>query len=91
MGKGDKKTAKGKRFKGSYGVSRMRKSGNGIYVPKKTTVKAKIEETGIDEPDTVNEAAVKDVPKSKKPAAKKTAAKKPAKKAAAKKTKKAKK
>lgn len=26
MGKGDKKTAKGKRFQGSYGVSRPRKA-----------------------------------------------------------------
>lgn len=91
MGKGDKKTTKGKRFKGSYGVSRRRKKGNGIYVPKKTTIKAKKVETGIDELDTVNEAAVKDVPKSKKPTARKTTSKKPAKKAAAKKTKKAKK
>ena len=85
MGKGDKKTTKGKRFKGSYGVSRKRKTGKGTYVPKGTT-KGKKVETGIEEVDTVVEIAEKEKSKPKKAPAKKAVAKKPAKKAAAKKT-----
>ena len=38
MGKGDKRTAKGKRFKASYGVSRLKK--------KKTKAKGKTTSTG---------------------------------------------
>ena len=56
MGKGDKKTTKGKRFKGSYGVSRKRKTGKGTYVPKGTT-KGKKAETSIEDVDTVVEIA----------------------------------
>ena len=49
MGKGDKKSKKGKIFKGSYGVSRPRKTDVAIIVPnkkkaapeKKTTSKKK--------------------------------------------------
>jgi ribosomal small subunit protein bTHX len=82
MGKGDKKTTKGKRFKGSYGVSRKRKTGKGTYVPKGTS-KGKKVETSIEEVDTVVEIAEKE--KSKKSPAKKAVAKKPAKKAATKK------
>ena len=84
MGKGDKKTTKGKRFKGSYGVSRKRKTGKGTYVPKKTT-KAKKVEASIEELDTVVETAGKEKPKPKQAPAKRAVAKKPAKKAAAKK------
>ena len=90
MGKGDKKTAKGKRFKGSYGVSRMRKNGNGVYVPKRP-VKAKDVEPVIEELDTVVEVTGKEESKPKKPTATKTASKKPVKKAAVKKTSKTKK
>jgi ribosomal small subunit protein bTHX len=90
MGKGDKKTAKGKRFKGSYGVSRKRKTGNGMYVPKKTA-KAKEVEASIEELDTVVETVTKAKPKPKKAPAKKVASKKPAKKATTKKAKKVKK
>ena len=84
MGKGDKKTAKGKRFKGSYGVSRKRKSGNGIYVPKKA-VKAKKVEVDIEEQATAVEVTGIEESKPKKPTSRKAASKKPAKKAAAKK------
>ena len=48
MGKGDKKTKKGKRFSGSYGNVRPRTNENKVYIPKKkkkkkaTTKKAKV-------------------------------------------------
>lgn len=62
MGKGDKKTAKGKRAMGSYGVTRKRKEDKVIIVPKEKKVK---------------KAASEDAkPAAKKPAAKKTASKK---------------
>ena len=80
MGKGDKKTTKGKRFKGSYGVSRPRKSGKKAYVPKRTKTK-KVEAPA----EEVEEVVVAEESKPKKAPAKKAAAKKPAKKAAAKK------
>ena len=82
MGKGDKKTTKGKRFKGSYGVSRKRKTGKGMYVPKGTTKDKKVE-TSIEEVDTAVETAGNEKSKPKKAPAKRAVAKKPAKKAAA--------
>ena len=39
MGRGDKKSKKGKRFKGSYGVVRPRKNDKPIIMPAKTTTK----------------------------------------------------
>ena len=67
MGKGDKKTKKGKINSGTYGVSRKKKSANAIVVkPKaKKKVAKKVEA----------EAAPKKVA-AKKPAAKKAPAKK---------------
>jgi ribosomal small subunit protein bTHX len=62
MGRGDKKTAKGKRTIGSYGVSRPKKKST---YPASTAV-----EKGV-----VEEKAAKK-PAAKKPAAKKPAAKK---------------
>lgn len=61
MGRGDKKTAKGKRTIGSYGVSRPKKKATYPATVKvtKETVKAEVE-----------------VKETKKPAAKKTTAKK---------------
>ena len=45
MGKGDVKTEKGKRFRGSYGVSRPKKESSGYSAPKKETkAEAKAEE-----------------------------------------------
>ena len=69
MGKGDKKTKKGKISAGSYGVRRKRKS-TPTYIAKKPKVKKA-------EP-IIEEETVKTEPKAKKPAAKKPAAKKPA-------------
>lgn len=88
MGKGDKKTTKGKRFKGSYGVSRKRKSGKVAYIPKKS-VKAKEVETPADVVEETTKAPVKKAAKkkssAKKPVAKKAAPKKAAAKKKAKK------
>jgi len=67
MGKGDKKTARGKRAMGSYGVTRKRKEDKVVIVPKEK--KAKKAET-----ETAKPAAKK--PAAKKPAAKKTATEK---------------
>ena len=59
MGKGDKKTAKGKRAMGSYGITRKRKEEKVVIVPKVKKEKKAETETGK--------------PAAKKPAAKKTA------------------
>jgi 30S ribosomal protein S31 len=65
MGKGDKKTAKGKRTIGSYGNSRKRKSDKPVV-----SVKAKKETKKTEVSATEKPAAKK--PATKKPAAKKT-------------------
>lgn len=44
MGRGDKKTAKGKRFAGSFGKSRPRKEGNRNPLDYKPNAKASNEE-----------------------------------------------
>jgi 30S ribosomal protein S31 len=64
MGKGDKKTTKGKRVLGSYGNTRKRAKKNTVIVSSK--------------PATPKTEATAEKPVAKKPAAKKTAAKKPA-------------
>lgn len=64
MGKGDKRTAKGKRIMGTYGNSRKKKVSIVVNVPKKKAKPAKAE-------------VEKETPAKKAPA-KKTAAKKPA-------------
>ena len=65
MGKGDKKTKRGKIVNGSYGARRLRKKKSVAYVaPKKEEAPAV---------EVVEETAK---PKAKKPAAKKTTAKK---------------
>ena len=76
MGKGDKKSRRGKIFMGSYGVRRPRN--------KKGVIKYAAKPVKIKEETTV---AVAEKPAAKKPAAKKatTAKKAPAKKTAAKK------
>jgi ribosomal small subunit protein bTHX len=71
MGRGDKKTAKGKRTIGSFGVSRPRKKAT---YPATTSISKTVEEN--QEPVAKKAAAKK--PAAKKPAAKKPAAKKPA-------------
>jgi 30S ribosomal protein S31 len=50
MGKGDKRSRKGKIWKGSYGVSRKRKKSQGAFVPKVKKAapkKAAAEETAV--------------------------------------------
>ena len=63
MGRGDKRTRKGKIFKGSSGNSRSKN--------KKVV-------TALSQPDTTKAKAEVKKPAAKKPAVKKTAAKKPA-------------
>jgi len=103
MGKGDKKTKRGKIRNGSYGVHRKRKTVKAFIPSKKAKAKAEVTEKPVEVPvveETTNEvvAEVKTVEqtspketKEDKPAAKKPAAKKTtAKKPAAKKDEKAK-
>ena len=71
MGRGDKKTAKGKRFRGSYGNSRPHKVKPSVAVSKKTEVVKKEKA-----PKKVKEVKV-EKPKAKKAAAKKAVKKKP--------------
>lgn len=66
MGKGDKKTAKGKRVMGSYGVTRPKK---------KSTESAPVAKT--EKPAAEKKEAVKKETATKKPAAKKTPDKAP--------------
>ena len=81
MGKGDKKTKKGKRFMGSYGVSRKRKSNKTIFkskskpsVKKEEQEKGEVEElTGITKKESAKKTKTKAQPKAK---AKKAAVKK---------------
>ena len=44
MGKGDKKSRKGKIFMGTYGVTRPRKTAEVIFIPKKKKAELKKEE-----------------------------------------------
>ena len=88
MGKGDIKTKKGKRIRGSYGKTRKRKSASTVIAP---AAKAAPQKAAVKKPAAKKAApktAAKKTTAAKKPAAKKTtAAKKPAvKKAPAKKT-----
>lgn len=78
MGKGDKKTKKGKITIGSYGVSRKKKKVIAFVAPKPKAKKA----TPVEAEDAATKQAPKAAPKkkaaAKKPAAKKTTAKKTA-------------
>ncbi|MEO6882463.1 MAG: 30S ribosomal protein THX [Bacteroidia bacterium] len=87
MGKGDKKSRKGKIAMGSYGVSRPRKASTGnAFVPKsskKSTPRAEKTETVEAPKAAAKKTTVKKAVVAKAPAAEKTVAKKaPAKKAA---------
>lgn len=62
MGKGDKKTAKGKRVMGSYGVTRQKKKDSAVIPVAKTEKPAK------EKKETVKKETVKK-PAAKKPAA----------------------
>ncbi|MFN4911693.1 MAG: 30S ribosomal protein THX [Flavobacteriales bacterium] len=72
MGKGDKKTAKGKRVMGSYGNARKRKVKKVEAVVKAKTTKPKAEKAVTEKKTTAKKAAA---PK-KETTAKKTTAKK---------------
>lgn len=77
MGKGDKKSKRGKIIKGSYGVRRPRKK-TAVIVLKKKTAKPK-PKAPKEEPEEKTVAVKKPAEKkvaAKKPAAKKTSAKK---------------
>ena len=63
MGRGDKKTAKGKRFKGSFGKSRSHKTVSKHVAPAKPEV---VEEVVVEEkkaPKKAAKKAVKEEPK----------------------------
>lgn len=69
MGRGDKRTAKGKRFKGSYGISRPHKVKVSVSSAKAAAVKKekapkKVKEAKADKP-AVKKAAAKKAPKKK--------------------------
>ena len=72
MGKGDKKTKKGKISAGSYGISRKRKKATAIVTPK---AKKKVAPKKV---EAEKEAAPAKKAAPKKPAAKKTTTKKAA-------------
>ena len=76
MGKGDKKSKKGKIWSGSYGVSRKRKKSSGfVATPKVKKAAPKVEKATTEEKVTKKPAAkkpaAKKAPAKKKPAAKK--------------------
>ncbi len=74
MGKGDKKTKKGKISSGSYGKTRKRKSATTFVAPAKPKKAVPTKETTEEK---VEKPVAKKAP-AKKPAAKKAPAKKPA-------------
>jgi len=80
MGKGDKKTKRGKIIMGSYGVRRPRKSGS-QYQPENEKATVKVKKTAAkEEKEPKTPVAKKTTPKkpaTKKPAAKKEVASKP--------------
>jgi 30S ribosomal protein S31 len=67
MGRGDKRTAKGKRFKGSYGISRPHRIKTEVPAPKAVPEKKekvkKDKETKAEKP--AKKAAAKKAPKKK--------------------------
>jgi len=78
MGRGDKKTEKGKRFMGSYGISRKRKKKKATGFHKKKPVAKKkmetVEVTDLEAEKPIEKASTKKAA-VKKTSAKKTAAK----------------
>lgn len=67
MGKGDKKTAKGKRVMGSYGITRPKKKDSAVIVPDAKTEKpAKEKKEAAPKKETVKKpAAAKKAPAAK--------------------------
>lgn len=78
MGKGDKKTAKGKRSQGSYGITRKRKKATNNVAPikEKAAEKEKVKKVTSDEKP--KKAAAPKKVAEKKPVEKKATEKKPA-------------
>ena len=75
MGRGDKKTAKGKRALGSYGNTRQKKkTGNSIMPKEEMTSKKEVKETT--EKKTTAKKTTAKATAEKKPATKKTTTKK---------------
>jgi 30S ribosomal protein S31 len=64
MGRGDKRSAKGKRFKGSFGVSRPQRQKKAAAKPATGTKKVKTEKT--EKPVTVKKAPAKKAAAKKK-------------------------
>ena len=85
MGRGDKKTAKGKRAMGSYGNSRKKNEATVVAPKAKKTVKVK-ETAATEKKVAVKKPAVKKVAAEKVAVVKVAAEKKPAAKKATKKT-----
>jgi len=77
MGKGDKKTAKGKRAQGSYGITRKRNS-NSTTVAAPAKPKVKKTTPAAEKAETVKKPAAKKDAAPKKESTKTPAAKKPA-------------
>ena len=77
MGKGDKKTAKGKRFMGSYGVTRPKKKKKpGVWVKASPNTENKASAKKATAPKTTKKKAATKKTTKKKATAKKTATKK---------------
>lgn len=67
MGRGDKRTAKGKRFKGSFGNSRPQRIKKAAVAPKATTKKKTIKAEKTEKPEkTAKKAPAKKVVAKKK-------------------------
>ena len=75
MGKGDKKTAKGKRARGSYGITRKRNSDSTVAPAKPKVKKAT---PAADKKEVAKKAPAKKEAAPKKESVKTTTAKKPA-------------
>ncbi|MEI7801695.1 MAG: 30S ribosomal protein THX [Bacteroidota bacterium] len=73
MGRGDKRTAKGKRFKGSYGISRPHKAAKSVAAKTAAPAAAKKTAAPAAAKKTAAPAAAKKVAAPKKAAAKKKA------------------
>lgn len=76
MGKGDKKSKKGKIFSGSYGKTRKRKSATTFVAPAKPKKAAPAKEKEVEVEKPVEKKVAAKKPTAKKAPAKKVAAKK---------------
>lgn len=66
MGKGDKKTAKGKRVMGSYGITRPKKKDSAVVIPvAKAEKPAKEKKEAAPKKETVKKPAAKKAPAAK--------------------------